>query len=53
MKEEKTISAGNPNLFEDIEDKTMNWLLTRSELTQDGKLVHKKKGVVVVQEKIV
>jgi hypothetical protein len=31
----------------------MNWLLTRSELTQDGKLIHKKKGVVVVQEKTV
>jgi hypothetical protein len=31
----------------------VNWLLARSELTQDGKLVHKKKGVAVVQEKAV
>jgi hypothetical protein len=29
----------------------VNWLLTRSELTKDGKLVHKKKGVAAVQEK--
>jgi hypothetical protein len=28
----------------------VNWLLTQSKLTQDGKLVHKKKGVAVVQE---
>jgi hypothetical protein len=31
----------------------MNWLLAQSELTQDGKLVHKKKGVTAVQEKTV
>jgi hypothetical protein len=31
----------------------VNWLLARSELTQDGKLVHKKKGVTTVQEKVV
>jgi hypothetical protein len=31
----------------------MNWLLARSKLTQDGKIVYKKKGVVVVQEKAV
>jgi hypothetical protein len=31
----------------------VNWLLARSELTQDGKLVPKKKGVAAVQEKIV
>jgi hypothetical protein len=31
----------------------VNWLLARSELTQDGKLAHKKKGVVAVQEKAV
>jgi hypothetical protein len=31
----------------------MNWLLARSELTQDDKLVHKKKGVAAVQEKAV
>jgi hypothetical protein len=49
----KVISAGNPNLVEDIEDRTMNWLLAWSELTQDGKLIHKKKGVATVQEKAV
>jgi hypothetical protein len=31
----------------------MNWLLAQSELTQDDKLVHKKKGVGTVQEKTV
>jgi hypothetical protein len=45
--------VGNPNLVEDIEDKTVNWLLAQSELTQDGKLVHKKKGVAAVQKKAV
>jgi hypothetical protein len=50
---EEAISAGNPNLIEDIEDRTMNWLLSRSELTQDGKFIHKKKGVAAVQEKAV
>jgi hypothetical protein len=43
----------NPNPVEDIEDRTVNWLLAQSELTQDGKLVHKKKGVAAVQEKAV
>jgi hypothetical protein len=50
---EEAVSAGNPNLVEDIEERTVNWLLSRSELTQDGKLVHKKKGVAIVQEKTV
>jgi hypothetical protein len=50
---EEAVSAGNHNPVEDIEDRTMNWLLDRSELTQDGKLVHKKKGVATVQEKAV
>jgi hypothetical protein len=50
---EKVVSAGNPNPVEDTEERTMNWVLTWSELTQDGKLVHKKKGVSVVQEKTV
>jgi hypothetical protein len=47
---EEAVSAGNPNLVEDIEERTVNWLLSRSELTQDGKLVYKKKGVATVQE---
>jgi hypothetical protein len=50
---EEAISAGNPNPVEDIEDRTVNWLLARSELTQDGKLIHKKKKVTAVQEKAV
>jgi glucan-binding YG repeat protein len=49
----EVVSAGNPNLVEDIEERTMNWLLARSELTQDSKLFHKKKGVATVQEKAV
>jgi hypothetical protein len=50
---EESVSAGNPNLVEDIEERTVNWLLDRLELTQDGKLVHKKKWVAAVQEKAV
>jgi hypothetical protein len=50
---EEAISVGNPNPVEDIEDRNVNWLLARSELTQDGKLVHKKKGIAAVQEKVV
>jgi hypothetical protein len=50
---EEVVSAGNSNLVDDIEERTVNWLLARSELTQDGKLVHKKKGVAAVQEKAV
>jgi hypothetical protein len=50
---EKVVSVSNPNPVEDNEERTMNWLLAWSELTQDGKLVHKKKGVVAVQEKAV
>jgi hypothetical protein len=45
--------VGNPNPVEDIEERTVNRLLARSELTQDGKFVHKKKGVPAVQEKAV
>jgi hypothetical protein len=47
---EEAVSVGNPNPVEDIEE---NMLLARSELTQDDKLVYKKKGVTVVQEKVV
>jgi hypothetical protein len=53
MKIEEIVSADNPNLVGDIEERTVNWLLARSELTQDGKIVHKKKGVAAVQEKAV
>jgi hypothetical protein len=50
---EEALSAGNPNSVDDIEERTVNWLLTLSELTQDSKLVHKKKGVATVQEKAI
>jgi hypothetical protein len=50
---EKVVSVSNPNPVEDIEDRTANWLLARSKLTQDDKLIHKKKGVAAVQEKVV
>jgi hypothetical protein len=40
---EEAVSAVNPNPVEFIEERTVNCLLARSELTQDGKLVHKKK----------
>jgi hypothetical protein len=50
---EEVVSADNPNLVDDIEERTVNWLLAQSELTQDGKLVHKKNGVATVQEKTV
>jgi hypothetical protein len=43
QKIEEVVSAGNPNLVEDIDERVVNWLLARSELTQDGRLVHKKK----------
>jgi hypothetical protein len=52
-KMEEAVSVGNPNPVEDIEERIVNWLLARSELTQDGKLVYKKKGVAAVQEKVV
>jgi hypothetical protein len=48
---EGAIHVGKPNPVEDIEERTVNWLLARSELTQDDKLVHKKKGVAAVQKR--
>jgi hypothetical protein len=50
---EEVVRAGNTNPVEDIEKRTVNWLLAQSELTQDGKLIHKKKGVTAIQEKAV
>jgi hypothetical protein len=50
---EEAVSAGNPNHVDDIEERIVNWLLARSELTLDGKIVHKKKGVTAIQEKAV
>jgi hypothetical protein len=53
QKIEAVVSADNPNPVENIDERAVNWLLAWSELTQDGKLVHKKKGVATVQEKTV
>jgi hypothetical protein len=53
QKIEEVVSAGNPNPIEDVDERAVNWLLARLELTQDGKLVHKKKGVATVQGKAV
>jgi hypothetical protein len=46
QKIEEVVSAGNPNPVEDIDERVVNWLLARSELTQDGRLVHKKKELL-------
>jgi hypothetical protein len=45
---EEAVSVDDPNPVDDIEERTMNWLLAWSELTQDVKLVQKKKGVATV-----
>jgi hypothetical protein len=49
--EEETVSASKPNPLEGVEERTQHWLLARSNLTEDGTLVYKKKEVVAVQEK--
>jgi hypothetical protein len=36
---EEVVSAGNPNLVDENEERIVNWLLVQSELTQDSKLV--------------
>jgi hypothetical protein len=41
--EEETVSADKPNPLEGIEERTQHWLLSRSNLTEDGTLVYKKK----------
>jgi hypothetical protein len=48
---EETVSADKPNPLEGIEERTQHWLLARSNLTEDGTLVYKKKEVVAIQEK--
>jgi hypothetical protein len=45
---EKTVSADKPNPLEGIGERTQHWLLARSNLTEDGTLVYKKKEVVTV-----
>jgi hypothetical protein len=46
--EEETVSAGKPNLLEGVEERTQHWLLTWSNLTEDGTFVYKKKEVAAV-----
>jgi hypothetical protein len=36
---EEAVSVDDPNPVDDIEERTMNWLLAWSELAQDVKLV--------------
>jgi hypothetical protein len=48
--EEETVSADKPNPLEGIEERTQHWLLSCSNLTEDGTLVYKKKEVATVQE---
>jgi hypothetical protein len=48
--EEETVSAGKPNMLEGVEERTQHWLLARSNLTEDGTLIYKKKEVATVQQ---
>jgi hypothetical protein len=48
--EEETVSASKPYPLEGIEERTHHWLLARSNLTEDGTLVYKKKEVTTVQK---
>jgi hypothetical protein len=49
--EEETISVGNPNLLESVEERTQHRLLARSNLIEGGTLVYKKKEVAAIQQK--
>jgi hypothetical protein len=49
--EEETVSASKPNPLEGVEERNQYWLLARSNLTEDGTLVYKKKEVAAVQKK--
>jgi hypothetical protein len=48
---EETVTSNKPNPLEYVEERTQHWLLARSNLTEDGTLVYKKKEVATVQEK--
>jgi hypothetical protein len=48
---EETVTAGKPNPLESVEERTQRWILARSNLTEDGTLVYKKKQVAKVQQK--
>jgi hypothetical protein len=45
--EEETVSASKPNPLEGVEERTQHRLLARSNFTEDGTLVYKKKEVIV------
>jgi hypothetical protein len=49
--EEENVSASKPNPLEGVEERTQHWLLARSNLTEDGTLIYKKKEVFTIQEK--
>jgi hypothetical protein len=49
--EEETVSASKPNPLEGVEERNQHWLLARSNLTEDGTFVYKKKEVAAVQKK--
>jgi hypothetical protein len=48
---EETVTTGKPNPLEGIEERTQHWILARSNMTEDGTLVYKKKEVTEVQQK--
>ena len=39
---DETVNAGKANPLEGYEERTQHWLLARSNLTDDGKLVYRK-----------
>jgi hypothetical protein len=43
---EEAVSAGNPNPVEDIEERTVNWLLSRSEMTRTANLSTRRKELL-------
>jgi formylglycine-generating enzyme required for sulfatase activity len=48
---EENVSVDKPNLLEGVEERTQHWLLARSNLTEDGTFVYKKKEAAAVQQK--
>ena len=50
---DETASAGKANPLEGYEERTQHWLLARSNLIDDGKLVYRKLEVAAVEQKVV
>jgi hypothetical protein len=46
---EEIVTTSKPNPLEDVVERTQHWILARSNLTEDGTLVYKKKEVGEVQ----